>query len=225
MIRLNLSNRPEWLDLLPGLRIKLAPLTTALMVAARADPALSALPDTARAEDMALAMAKAVARLAILEWEGVGDDNGDPLPLSPAGIDALLEVWPVFEAFQAQYVARGLMLDQEKRLRALAEWSFGGGDGYCAACSGPCPDCPARLNQPQTVEGWQVWDLTQRLGGQLRIAPGAIIGWDMGTALSLAQALGVNTPIAAELLPEIEAVMVRKLNDALRSGSLQGHDP
>nr|WP_243645157.1 hypothetical protein [Rhodovulum euryhalinum] len=47
----------------------------------------------------------------------------------------------------------------------------------------------------------------------------------MGTALSLAQALGVNTPIAAELLPEIEAVMVRKLNDALRSGSLQGHDP
>ena len=29
MIRLNLSNRPEWLDLLPGLRIKVAPLSTA----------------------------------------------------------------------------------------------------------------------------------------------------------------------------------------------------
>ena len=47
----------------------------------------------------------------------------------------------------------------------------------------------------------------------------------MGAALSLAQALGVNALITAELLPEIEAVMVRKLNDALRSGSLQGHDP
>jgi hypothetical protein len=47
----------------------------------------------------------------------------------------------------------------------------------------------------------------------------------MGAALSLAHALGVNALIAAELLPEIEAVMVRKLNDALRSGSLQGHDP
>jgi len=76
-----------------------------------------------------------------------------------------------------------------------------------------------------TVEGWQVWDLTQRLGGQLRVAPGAVIGWDMGAALALAQALGIPPLIAAELLPEIEAVMVRKLNDALRSGSLQGHDP
>ena len=40
MIRLNLSNRPEWLDLLPGLRVLVAPLTTALMVSARADPAI-----------------------------------------------------------------------------------------------------------------------------------------------------------------------------------------
>ena len=38
MIRLNLSNRPEWLDLLPGLRVLVAPLTTALMVSARAWP-------------------------------------------------------------------------------------------------------------------------------------------------------------------------------------------
>ena len=114
MIRLNLSNTPEWLDLLPGLRINVAPLTTALMVAARADPALSALPETATTEDMALTMAKAVARLAILDWEGVGDEGGAPLPLSPEGINALLEVWPVFEAFQAQYVAKALLLDAEK---------------------------------------------------------------------------------------------------------------
>ena len=43
MIRLNLSNRPEWLDLLPGLRVLVAPLTTALMVSARADPAIEGL--------------------------------------------------------------------------------------------------------------------------------------------------------------------------------------
>ncbi len=216
MIRLNLSNRPEWLDLLPGLRVLVAPLTTALMVSARADPAIEGLSETSSQEDMALAMAKAVARRALLEWEGVGDEAGNLVPVSPARIDALLDIWPVFEAFQAQYVARGLMLDAEKkRLRALADWSFGGGDGYCAACSGPCLDCPARLNQPLTVEGWQVWDLTQRLGGQLHIAPGAVIGWDMGAALALAAALGIAPLIAAELLPEIEAVMVRKLNEQM----------
>ncbi|TYB84203.1 hypothetical protein [Oceaniovalibus sp. ACAM 378] len=54
-----------------------------------------------------------------------------------------------------------------------------------------------------------------RLGGQLRVIPGAVLGWDMGAALALAQALGINPLIAAELLPEIEAVMVRKLNEQI----------
>lgn len=54
-----------------------------------------------------------------------------------------------------------------------------------------------------------------RLGGQLRFAPSAVLGWDMGAALAIAQALGVNTLIAAELLPEIEAVMVRKVNEQM----------
>ncbi len=44
----------------------------------------------------------------------------------------------------------------------------------------------------------------------------------MGAALSLAHALGVNTLIAAELLPEIEAVMVRKLNEQVASGERTG---
>ena len=40
----------------------------------------------------------------------------------------------------------------------------------------------------------------------------------MGAALSLAQALGITPLIAAELLPEIEAVMVRKLNEQMEGG-------
>ena len=71
------------------------------------------------------------------------------------------------------------------------------------------------MNRPQTQDGWQVWDLVGRLGGQLRVIPGAVLGWDMGAALALAQALGVDALITAELLPEIEAVMVRKLNEQI----------
>jgi hypothetical protein len=50
------------------------------------------------------------------------------------------------------------------------------------------------------------------------VAPGAVLGWDMGAALALACALGIDTLIAAELLPEIEAVMVRKLNEQVEGG-------
>ena len=42
--------------------------------------------------------------------------------------------------------------------------------------------------------------------------PGAVIGWDLGAALALAAALGIAPLVAAELLPEIEAMMVKKLN-------------
>jgi hypothetical protein len=118
MIRLNLTATPQWLDLAPGLRLLVGPLTTALMVSARADAAIEGLPDGASQEELALAMAKAVARRAVLDWEGVGDDAGNIVPVSPDGIDALLELWPVFEAFQTQYVARGLILDAEKNVSA-----------------------------------------------------------------------------------------------------------
>jgi hypothetical protein len=73
------------------------------------------------------------------------------------------------------------------------------------------------VNLPRTLEGWQVWDLAQRLGGQLRTAPGGVLGWDLGAALALAAALGVSPLAAAELLPEIEAAMVRKLNEGLEA--------
>jgi hypothetical protein len=61
----------------------------------------------------------------------------------------------------------------------------------------------------------QIWDLVGRLGGQMRISGKTIIGWDMGAAIAMATALGIDVLVAAELLPEIEAIMVRKINDRI----------
>ena len=73
-------------------------------------------------------------------------------------------------------------------------------------------------------EGIAVWDLVQRLGGQLRLVTGQhgaiVIGWDMTAALAMARALGIPPLAVAELLPPIEAVMVRKLNEQLSSDRL-----
>ena len=49
----------------------------------------------------------------------------------------------------------------------------------------------------------------------MRVVGKAVIGWDMGAALALAQALGLNPMVAAELLPELEAVMVRRINEKI----------
>ncbi|MEL5879666.1 hypothetical protein [Cereibacter sphaeroides] len=119
MLTLHLTNAPQWCDLIPGVRVKLRPLTTALMVSARGDPAIADLSERSATEEAALAMAKALARRAILEWEGIGDADGTPIDPNPEAIDALLDLWPAFEAFQTLYVAKALLLDAEKNGSAL----------------------------------------------------------------------------------------------------------
>ena len=48
---------------------------------------------------------------------------------------------------------------------------------------------------------------------------GAVLGWDMCAALQLGAALGLSPVIVAELLPAIEAVMVRKINEHIKATS------
>jgi hypothetical protein len=46
-----------------------------------------------------------------------------------------------------------------------------------------------------------------------------VIGWDMGAALQLGAALGVPARAMAELLPPVEAEMVRKIHEDTRAAS------
>ncbi len=114
MIRLNMTTEPRWIDLLPGLRLVVWPVTTTIMAAARADAALDDLDDNSPREMLAVTMAQAVARRIVVDWTGVGDGDGNPLPVTPEGIDALLNIWPVFEAFQDKVLGPYLVLDAEK---------------------------------------------------------------------------------------------------------------
>ena len=59
------------------------------------------------------------------------------------------------------------------------------------------------------------------MGGQIRAIPGAVLGWDMTAALAMASAMGIAPRAVVELLPVIEAVMVRKLNEE-REGRRDG---
>ena len=122
MLRLNLTSQPYWLELGHGVRLFVEPLTTAVMLAARSDPVIMAaaqggdVEDSPSNDDLARIVAKAVARIVVKDWDGVGDEDGKALPVTAAGIDALLELWPVFEAFQTRYIAGALILDAEKNV-------------------------------------------------------------------------------------------------------------
>jgi len=114
MLKLNLSKEPVWFELAPGIRIQCIALTTSVMIRARADPAVQAVPDDASDEDRGIVFAQALSRIVILDWEGIGDEEGEPVGVSPETIDALLEIWPIFEAFQEKVVSKALLLESEK---------------------------------------------------------------------------------------------------------------
>jgi hypothetical protein len=117
MIRLNLTCKPKWLDLGHGVRVLALPLTSAVLLSLRGDLALEDAKLLSPAEQ-ALRFAKAVASRVITEWEGVGDEDGKELPVSPAAAAALMDVFPLYRAFEAQYIAPWLKLESEKNVFA-----------------------------------------------------------------------------------------------------------
>ena len=105
------------------------------------------MPEDAFDEERAVAFAKALARRAVLAWEGIGDTEGNLIDPSPEAIDALLDVWPIFEAFQLTYVSKGLLLEQEKNASALSPTGPSAGAIDTARVANPAEPArkPARI--------------------------------------------------------------------------------
>jgi hypothetical protein len=122
MLKLNLSNESRWIDLAGGVKIKAKPLTSVMMLAARNNPRVVALAkgrvdeNTVQDDAVALEVAKIIGGMVIEEWEGVGDATGEPVPVSQDWIDALFDLWPIFEAFQVGVVAGAMLVDAEKNV-------------------------------------------------------------------------------------------------------------
>ncbi len=118
MIRLNLNREPQWVELLPGVRVLAAPATTAIMGAARRDPILEGVDETTDQDDAALRFAKAVAFQVISDWTGIEGEDGAPAAVTRENVDALLDNYRIFEGWQLEYMARWLGLEQEKNASA-----------------------------------------------------------------------------------------------------------
>jgi len=111
MIRLNLKKEPYWLELGYGVKIKVRPATTALIMAARQEASRQE-----KSESRTAALLTHLAKLSILEWEGVGDDKGEETDVTPENIEALMDLWPIAETFERDYLAPMLLLDAEKNV-------------------------------------------------------------------------------------------------------------
>ena len=115
MLRLNLTAAPRWLEMAPGVRFLLSPCTSTVLGLAREAATVQALIESDASEtELTVALAKEVGNLTIREWEGVGDEKGRPVAVSPETVSAVLDVPMIFQKFQVEHVGHGLMLVEEK---------------------------------------------------------------------------------------------------------------
>ena len=113
MLALAIPTEPAWIDLPQDVRLRIRPVTTAVVAAAQSASLREAEalrdagdaggldvtdPDVAKGIGFAL-MVKALARYAVLEWEGVGDVNGEPLPCTPENVARLIDLDEMATAF------------------------------------------------------------------------------------------------------------------------------
>lgn len=108
MIDLKVTREETDLELAPGVLVRVRPCSSAIMLAARSE-----LRNEGGAEEQYGRMIRALARAAITSWEGIAF-GGEPAPVTPENIDAVMEIWPLFRAFEDQYYGRVMTLDAEK---------------------------------------------------------------------------------------------------------------
>lgn len=82
MLKLNLKREPYWLDLAHGVRVKVKPASTALVMAAR-HAASRIEGDSTEASGVRTAtLITELAKSSVIEWEGVAEDKGKPAAVS-----------------------------------------------------------------------------------------------------------------------------------------------
>ena len=116
---LKLSSRddgPSWLDLLPGVRVQVRPISVASILVAReaAGRIVRDEDQLDKVENASIALVREVALRGIVAWEGVGDATGEQLPVTPETIDAALQVWAFYDAIDRLYVSPAMVREQEK---------------------------------------------------------------------------------------------------------------
>jgi hypothetical protein len=147
MLRLNLKKEPYWLDLPAEVKLKVRPLSTAIMSAAQSSVIkqitdwrqerksrtevgadVSDLPDVDD-EETRLGLSeslliKALARGAVVEWQGVLNSAGDaPALLNDEAVNDLMDIWFIAQDFWKHYTSSLSLLEAE-------------GNGYRLAANG-----------------------------------------------------------------------------------------
>lgn len=145
LVRLNLSLEDRWTELFGGFSILHGPVTSAIMAeAGRAAFALVPEDEEDAPARRAVEVTRFIAKTIIRDWRGVVDDvTGGPIAASPEAISAVIDIWPVYRAFDAKVIDARVRVEREKKgLPTLQSGTSGSEAPIAPIVTDPAPTAP-----------------------------------------------------------------------------------
>jgi hypothetical protein len=145
LVRLDLTTGDRWTTLIAGFDILHGPVTSAILSeAGHAAMTAGEGEDQPTLEARTVAITKFIARAVIRDWRGVVDDaTGEPLPVTPDTIDAVMDVWAIFRAFNERVIDARIRIDREKKgLPPLQNGTSGAEQPTAPTATDPAPTAP-----------------------------------------------------------------------------------
>ena len=138
LVRLNLSSDDQWTPLIAGFEVLHGPVTSAIM----AEAGHAAVGETVEARTVEIT--RFLARQVIRDWRGVVDDaTGQPIPVTPEAVDAVMDIWPIFRAFNDKVIDARIRVDREKKdLPTLQPTTSGSEPNTAEIATGSAPTAP-----------------------------------------------------------------------------------
>lgn len=139
MLRLSLKTEPQWHEVWPGVRVLVRPITSAIIAAAKADPDFLGAAPNAAPETFTVLFTRAVAKVAVIAWEGVGEDDGAPIKdPTPEAIGRLMDYHQIADVFWRDCVSKAFLLADEKKGSApLPNTTSDGARNIAGTAKGP----------------------------------------------------------------------------------------
>jgi len=149
MLRLDLATEPRWLTLEPGVEVQLAPMHHGIWLAAMASDAAIAADTDRDAQAWTFVIGVEVAQRVITDWRGLGDLAGNPLPVTPEGIAALMRRRKAFDTFYEAFLGPWMGVVEEKKDSApLPTGTSEAAQATAAGATGSAPTAPADCTSP-----------------------------------------------------------------------------
>lgn len=132
MLRLSFTAEPFWIPLMGDAQVRVEPFSSTILGRARAilrrgGDALPEATDEA-VEAHFQRFATAIACAAITEWEGIGDLEGAPLPVTAETVAGVMSIPACADAFKVAYLLPAMeMLAEKKDLPPLSDGTSAAG--------------------------------------------------------------------------------------------------